>query len=83
MSEPKSIEPSGLRRNHHFIPKAYLRGFTEHGSKHHLYIYRKGEIYKPGFIRSKNNPYAASISHAGMRREAQTRNPAVVDLDSG
>jgi hypothetical protein len=61
---PKKPNP---KRNHHILPKLYLRGFVTTPGKPFIWIYKRGESYVPGPGRLTNNPYCESISRLIIR----------------
>lgn len=61
----KPEEMKGRKWRHHINPELYLKGFVEEGSKHKIWVYRKGMAYSPGIKSHKNNPWQTSTSTAG------------------
>ncbi|MDB5033798.1 MAG: hypothetical protein JWQ98_1039 [Chlorobi bacterium] len=72
------------KRNHHFIPRLYLRGFTEPESPSMLWVYEHGRTYAPGIGRLTSNPYYNSISKAGMEQDhyAFRRDDGTMDYET-
>lgn len=75
---------SGPKRNHHFVPKLYLRGFTDTEMPSMLWVYERGREYEPGMGKLTSNPYRRSISSAGaeMDHYAYRRNDGKIDYET-
>jgi hypothetical protein len=55
-----------VKRNHHFLPRLYLKGFASETDPSHIWEYRRGRDYLPGLIkRHKYNPVLISLGKAG------------------
>lgn len=53
------------KRNHHVLPRLYLKGFAIENDQPHIWVYKRGELYNPGKGTITNNPYHRSIDDAG------------------
>lgn len=53
------------KRNHHVLPRQYLKGFAIENDQPHIWVYKRGEPYNPGRGTITNNPYRRSIEDAG------------------
>jgi len=54
------------KRNHHFLPRCYLKGFASEDDAHHVWEYQRGRSYAPGPVsRAKYNPVLISLRKAG------------------
>ena len=53
------------KRNHHVLPRLYLKGFAIKNDQPHIWVYKRGEPYNPGKGKITNNPYHRSIDDAG------------------
>jgi hypothetical protein len=59
---------SNPKRNHHFLPKLYLKGFAEGKKKPFVWVYEKDGDYNPGH-KSHNNPQRRPINYAGAQKD--------------
>ena len=48
------------KRNHHILPKRYLKGFAEPGTSF-IWVFRRDRPYQPGHKKERNNPYKAGV----------------------
>jgi hypothetical protein len=73
---------SQYKRNHHFAPKLYLKGFIEAESPF-VWVYVKGKPYNPGH-KSHHNPRRRPISRVGVERDhyAFRKSDGTVDFDT-
>lgn len=55
------------KREHHILPKLYLKGFVIKEGEPFIWVYKHGEPYNPGQGRITNNPYRASIGKLSVR----------------
>ena len=62
-------ERQANKRNHHFVPKFYLKGFTDSDSPSKLWVYTRGRDFDQGDRTHTWNPYKSSIGKAGMGRD--------------
>jgi Protein of unknown function (DUF4238) len=60
---------NGPKREHHIIPRLYLKGFVISPGKPFIWAYKCGEAYNPGSGRNTNNPFKVSINSAGSERD--------------
>ncbi|CAN5388252.1 MAG: DUF4238 domain-containing protein [Pyrinomonadaceae bacterium] len=72
------------KRNHHTLPKLYLKGFVEKEGEPFIWVYERGKSYNPGLKRGKYNPYRDSINYAGAERDvyAYTNKDGVTDFNT-
>lgn len=56
------------KKNQHYIPRLYLKGFTRPGSSSTCWVYHKGGSFHPGGSPSRDNPYFRSIQKAGASK---------------
>jgi hypothetical protein len=72
------------KRNHHILPKLYLKGFVEKEGEPFIWVYERGTSYNPGLKRGKYNPYRDSINFAGAERDAyaHTNKDGVTDFNT-
>ena len=61
--------PNNPKRNHHVLPKLYLKGFVIPDDAPHIWIYTRDRSYKPGRGRLTDNPYRDSINQAMVVRD--------------
>ncbi len=54
------------KRNHHILPRKYLEGFVSDTRQDHIWEYKKGQEYAPGF-RGTSNPRLISIRKASVQ----------------
>ncbi len=64
-----ATRPNNPKRNHHILPKLYLKGFVIKTGEPYLWLYKRGEPYNPGNGKITNNPYKDTIRFAGMERD--------------
>jgi hypothetical protein len=71
------------KRNHHFAPKLYLKGFMEAEGSPFVWVYKKGKPYNPGY-KSHHNPRRRPIRHVGVERDhyAFKKRDGTVDFDT-
>lgn len=60
-----SLKP---KRNHHILPKLYLKGFIEAPNKPFTWVYKRAKPYHPG-TKSHHNPQKQPIRNAGAERD--------------
>lgn len=73
------------RRNHHKLPKHYLRGFTDSVEKEFTWVYTKNKPYNVGKQQfNKFSPCLTSIRKADVERDfyAQKKPDGSIDYDS-
>jgi hypothetical protein len=72
------------KRNHHILPKLYLKGFVERDGEPFIWVYERGKSYNPGVKRNKYNPYKDSINYAGTERDAYayTKEDGIADYNT-
>jgi hypothetical protein len=58
---------SNPKRNHHVLPKLYLKGFVTAPGSPFVWVYKLGEEYSPGTGKITNNPYKDSIAKITIR----------------
>lgn len=58
----------GPKRNHHYNPKHYLRGFTESEGSKFLWVYRRAMPFDQGRNQGRN-PRRSSITKVGVARD--------------
>lgn len=56
-------------RNHHELPKYYLRGFCEPATSF-LWVFERDQPYHPGKKRGVNNPHKRGLRKAALRADA-------------
>lgn len=70
MKKSTGVKPVGPKTDHHFLPKLYLRGFSEQSAGSHVWVYTRGRPFIPGPKQSvKYNPYRQAIKSAGARKD--------------
>ncbi len=71
------------KRNHHFAPKFYLKGFIEAEKSPFVWVYVKGKSYNPGY-KNHHNPCKRPISRVGAKRDhyAFRKRNGTVDFDT-
>ena len=76
--------PHSPKRNHHYLPRLYLKGFTLKSGSPFLWVYKRGEPYNPGLNEAKNNPHKASLKKAGAERDfyAEQKPSGEVDFET-
>ena len=76
-------EKSQRKRNQHFVPKLYLKGFTEADTSPFLWVFTKGKPYNPG-DKGHHNPRKRSVRRVGVERDhyAFRKRDGTVDLDT-
>ncbi len=57
-------KPPGPKRDHHYVPQHYLKGFTESPNSKFLWVYRRGASFD-----RKRNPCRRSIKNTGSIRD--------------
>jgi len=57
------------KRQHHVIPRLYLKGFVINPGEPFIWVYKRGEGYKSGTGKLTNNPFKDSINSAGSERD--------------
>lgn len=67
--EYSMTDNSKPKRNHHVVPRHYLKGFVIKNGEPFIWVYKRGELYKPGNGKITNNPYKDSIRCAGAERD--------------
>src|SRR5262245_5662581 len=57
------------KRDHHFVPRHYLKGFTDstHGTS--VWVYRKGQSYTHGGRGRPRNPTLTAVKSAGAVKD--------------
>jgi hypothetical protein len=72
------------KRHHHFLPRLYLKGFIEPGSRWFVWEYVRGERFDPGLVENRHNPWRAPLKRAGARQDfyAQPKPDGTVDFDT-
>ena len=80
----KEMMKANAKRNHHKVPRYYLKGFVEREDEPFLWVYRKGLQYKPGRTRYKYNPYRDSIKFVGSEMDyyASTNRDGIIDYET-
>lgn len=68
------------KRNHHILPRLYLKGFVEGDEKLFTWEYRKGQTFKPGEHR-QSNPRRLSIGRPAATRDYYAYPDATDDAD--
>lgn len=58
-----------VKRNHHFVPKHYLKGFADYNDSAFIWVYRPEPRYDPGSVMGKSNPCRLSLKRAGASRD--------------
>jgi hypothetical protein len=56
---------------HHIIPARYLKGFCEPGTSF-VWVFRRGEEYKPGGKKGRDNPYRSGLKETASERNRNT-----------
>lgn len=56
---------------HHIIPVRYLKGFCEPGTSF-VWVFRRGEDYKPGGGKGRDNPYRSGLKGTASERDRNT-----------
>ena len=76
-------EKSQHKRNHHFAPKLYLKGFIEANTSPFVWVYKKGKLYNPGH-KSHHNPRKRPVSRVGVERDhyAFRKRDGTIDFDT-
>lgn len=57
------------KRQHHIVPRFYLKGFTITPGEPFIWVYKCGEPYAPGTGKLTNNPFKSSINSVGSERD--------------
>jgi Protein of unknown function (DUF4238) len=81
----ETIAPSTNRkRNHHTLPRLYLRGFAAAPTRPFVWEYSKGMQFNPGRNRNKNNPIELPLKRAGAELDAYSyrRRDGTLDTDT-
>jgi hypothetical protein len=60
---------SNPRRNHHILPRLYLKGFCIKDEEPFIWVYKRGQPYNPGNGKITHNPYRESTKLAGVERD--------------
>lgn len=56
---------------HHIIPVRYLKGFCEPGTSF-VWVFSRGEDYKPGGEKGRDNPYRSGLKGTASERDRNT-----------
>jgi hypothetical protein len=70
-STPIMKKVDNPKRNHHVLPKLYLKGFVVKKDEPFVWVYQRGQPYNPGSNRYNHrdkiekNPYVDTITNAG------------------
>ena len=64
-----TLSVSQPRREHHYLPKLYLKGFIEPNSRYFIWEYERGRRYEPGLNRRRHSPRRVGVVSAGARRD--------------
>ena len=56
------------KHNHHYVPRAYLRGFADPSEPSHIWVYARGKSFDPG-SKGHHNPRRTSLKKAGATRD--------------
>ena len=59
----------GPKRNHHILPRSYLKGFADVAKPSHVWVYRRGEDFNPGKHHLVHNPSLWAIKSAAVIRD--------------
>lgn len=72
------------RRNHHILPRHYLKGFSIQDNQSFIWVYHRGQKYNPGTQKSHYNPCLKPLSTAGVIRDfySQTNILGTTDYDT-
>jgi len=57
------------KRQHHIIPRLYLKGFVTEPGRPFIWVYKRGELFNPGKGKITNNPFMDSINCAGSETD--------------
>ncbi len=57
------------KRNHHYVPRLYLKGFADKTDSSFIWVYERGRSYNPGHKPGKHNPYRRSLRLAGAEQD--------------
>jgi hypothetical protein len=67
--EKMNVCDTNPKRHHHVLPQLYLKGFTIPGDEPHLWVYKSGQPFHPGYGRTTDNPFKQSTRLAGAERD--------------
>lgn len=59
-----------VKRNHHLIPRSYLKGFAIPSKLSHTFVYSRGLSFAPRGARTGRNPSCRPLRQAGATRDA-------------
>ena len=74
---PLNVNP---KRNHHILPRLYLKGFVEEDGKPFIWQFKKGQPFNPGKARL-SNPRWMSIGTPAATRDYYAYPHAINDAD--
>ena len=71
LSALKNMKTCGAnpKRRHHVLPQLYLKGFMIPSDEPHLWVYKSGQPFHPGYGRTTDNPFKQSVRLAGAERD--------------
>ena len=86
----ESEQRDNPKRNHHVLPKLYLKGFVTKKDEPYIWVYQRNQSYNPGGNRynhrdkTEKNPYLDTISNAGAELDffADPQKDGSVDFET-
>ncbi len=71
------------KREHHYVPKLYLRGFVEAEAGPFVWVYSRGKAYYPG-PKARHNPRKRPISRVAVEKDhyAFKKRDGTIDFDT-
>lgn len=83
MSSPSSTTTQNPARNHHYLPRFYLRGFVASNRSTHIYVYERDKPYVVSPIPEHRNPSLLPIKKAAMELDfySYKRKDGTTDYD--